>query len=67
MNNPPTKDAICAAIIAIESGIEYARECLASHDSSLGRTTPKNKRCAERMELDIVQMAHALEIIKLTP
>ena len=37
------KDDIYAAITAIESGICYAQECLATHDLSLGRTTRKNK------------------------
>lgn len=51
------KDDIYAAITAIESGICYAQECLATHDLSLGRTTRKNKSSAERMESDLRQMA----------
>ena len=42
--------------VAIGSGIEYLRECIAVHESNLGRTTLKNKLWAERMEADLKQM-----------
>jgi hypothetical protein len=52
-----------AAIHAVGSGLEYARECLAHHDTSLGRTTLKNKAWAETMEGDIRQMERTLEML----
>ena len=52
------------AITALESGLEYARECLTVHESNLGRTTLKNKLWAERMESDIRQMEKALKLLK---
>jgi hypothetical protein len=58
------KDTIYAAIIAVEAGIEYARECLSTHDSTLGRTTRKNKAWAETMEADIRSMEHALAMLR---
>lgn len=58
------KDVIYAAIRAVDSGLEYARECLATHEVSLGRTTLKNKTWAETMEKDIRHMARTLEILR---
>ena len=61
------KDDIYAAITAIESGICYAQECLATQDQSLGRTTRKNKSSAERMESDLRQMSLAHAALRLLP
>lgn len=61
------KDDIYAAIAATESGIEYAQECLATHDQSLGRTTRKNKRIAEQIENDLRQMTATLAALRLLP
>jgi hypothetical protein len=61
------KDAIYAAIPAVESGLEYARECLAEHDRALGRTTYKNKTWVETMEGDIRQMEAALKLLRSLP
>lgn len=58
------KDAIYAAITAVTSGLEYAREALVTHDVSLGRTTHKNRSWAKTMENDIRQMEHALSLLK---
>ena len=58
------KDVIYAAIPAVESGLEYARECLAQHDAALGRTTLKNKTWAEKMEADIRHMERTLELLR---
>ena len=58
------KDAIYAAIPAVESGLEYARECLAQHETALGRTTLKNKTWAETMEKDIRHMERTLEMLR---
>ena len=57
------KDAIYAAIYAIESGLEYARQCLTDHDASLGRTTHKNRTWAETIEGDIRQMENARDLL----
>lgn len=61
---PVQKDAIYAAIPAVESGLEYARECLANHEASLGRTTHKNKTWAETMENDIRHMERTLKMLR---
>ena len=58
------KDTIYAAIPAVESGLEYARECLATHEADLGRTTLKNKTWAETMEKDIRHMERTLEMLR---
>jgi hypothetical protein len=57
------KDAIYAAIHAIESGLEYARQCLCDHDAALGRTTHKNRTWAETIEGDIRQMENARDLL----
>lgn len=49
------KDVIYAAIPAVESGLEYARECLTSH---------KNKTWAETMERDIRHMERTLAMLR---
>lgn len=58
------KDVIYAAIQAVKSGLDYARECLTSHDTALGRTTHKNKTCAETIERDIQYMERTLEMLR---
>jgi len=58
------KDTIYAALPAVESGLEYARECLAQHENALGRTTLKNKTWAETMEKDIRHMERTLEMLR---
>jgi hypothetical protein len=57
------KDAIYAAIHAIESGLEYARQCLCDHHAALGRTTHKNRTWAETIEGDIQQMENARDLL----
>jgi len=59
------KDDIYAAIYAVENGLEYARECLMTHESNLGRTTLKNKLRAERMEDDMRHMERLLANLRL--
>ncbi len=59
------KDAICAAIHAIESGLEYARQCLCDHDAAMGRTTHKNRTWAETIEGDIRQMENACDLLSV--
>jgi hypothetical protein len=58
------KDTIYAATNAVESGLEYARECLAQHEMILGRTTLKNKTWAETMEKDIRHMERTLQTLQ---
>jgi hypothetical protein len=58
------KDTIYAAISAVEAGLEYAKECLAVHDTSLGRTTLKNKNWAETIEKDIRELTKTLAMLK---
>lgn len=59
------KDDIYAAIHAVQNGLEYARECLSTHEANLGRTTLKNKLWAERMEEDIRHMERLLASLRL--
>lgn len=61
------KDIIYATIPALETGLEYARECLAAHDSALGRTTYKNKNWAETIEKDISNMENVLTMLRKCP
>lgn len=58
------KDTVLALKQAAESGLEYARECLAEHDARLGRTIKKNLSWSLEMEADIRQMENALELYK---
>jgi hypothetical protein len=58
------KDTIRALIFGVKNGLEYAKEALAEHDSSLGRTTKKNLSWALTIESDIRQMENALELCK---
>ena len=50
---------------AIESGLEYARQCLCDHDAALGRTTHKNRTWAETIEGDIRQMENARDLLSV--
>lgn len=59
------KDYIYAALYAVQNGLDYARECLITHDSNLGRTTLKNRTWAERMEEDIRHMESTLTNLRL--
>ena len=55
-------DILTATIAAMETGLEYAQECLIYHDNTLGRTTIKNKRLAEMMEADVREINRLLEL-----
>jgi len=61
---PVAKDVIYAAIPAVEAGLDYARECLLTHDTSSGRTTLKNKTWAEHIEDDMRNMQVALSMLR---
>jgi hypothetical protein len=54
------KDALYAAITAIESGLDHARDNLAQHEAAFGRSRPRHKREAEFIEAEIAQMEAAL-------
>lgn len=58
------KDVIYASKYAVKNGLEYAKECLATHDATLDRTTHKNKCAAELMEADILQMESTLTMLR---
>lgn len=45
----------------LEAGLEYARECLAHHESALGRTTRRNAAVAKVMDEDIAAFEAALK------
>ena len=49
---------------ALDTGEQYARDALTEHDSSLGRTTLKNKRWAESIETDIGKLADLSVILE---
>lgn len=51
-------------IQALEAGIENTTELLAHHESSLGRTTPRNTRYAEELERDINNMEDCVSAVK---
>ncbi len=50
---------------ALQSGLEYANECLLTHDTNLGRTTLKNKSWAETIESDIRLIEKSIKELKL--
>lgn len=58
------EEILRSALTAISSGIENTRQCLAEHDSTLGRTIKKNKLWAETLERDIEQMEAAAKRIR---
>jgi len=59
-----TKDRWEEILEALESGLEYSRDCLATHDSTLGRTIRRNRVAAERLEQDIAQIIEQMEYVK---
>lgn len=57
------KDAVYNAENALKKGLEYAKDALTNHDTSVGRTTYKNKAWAELMEKDIKFMEDTLKFL----
>lgn len=55
------ENIIYLALDSANTGLEYAKMCLAEHDVALGRTTLKNKVWAERIETDIIKMTKTVE------
>jgi len=51
-------------LTSLQAGLEYAQECLAVHDRDRGRTTPRNKRHAEEMALDIAGLSGCINHIQ---
>jgi hypothetical protein len=63
---PPTyktvnEQTLISAKAALQDGLEYVKEALIIHDTSLGRTTLKNLRMADMMENDIANIESAIE------
>lgn len=58
------KDVICAAIYAVEIGLENTQDILIENDINLGRTTRKNRQNANRLEREIEQMKATLEKLR---
>lgn len=52
------------AVHACEVGQQYAREALADHDQSLGRTTLKNMRWAKSIESDIEKFGELQAVLE---
>lgn len=53
------------ALDCLETGLEYARQCLSEHDVSLGRTNKKNKSWAETIESDIRLIEKSIKDLKI--
>lgn len=53
------KDDIYEAIASLAAGIEHTEAALLDHDATLGRTHPKNRLWAEKMERDLAKMRAA--------
>jgi hypothetical protein len=51
--------ALSALLDAIDSGMEYARECLCRHKAETGVTRPLGKRFADAISADIDEMQRA--------
>lgn len=49
------QEIIRQAITVCETAIESTSECVAIHDSSLGRTTRKNRMIGERYDAEIAE------------
>ena len=58
------KDVLFECIMHLEYLIDQTLETLAIHDHSLGRTTTKNKRIAESLELTIASTEATLAQLK---
>jgi hypothetical protein len=58
------KDTIYSVIDSLKLGLEYAEECLITHDNNLGRTIPRNKREAECIEAHITQIKESIKELK---
>lgn len=59
------KNTLRNIIDALQAGLEHTRSTLAEHDSSLGRTTRKNKSWAETIESDIRAIEKSIKDLKL--
>jgi chromosome segregation ATPase len=66
-NQEPAPQTMTAQelLTSLQSGLEYAQECLAVHDRDRGRTTPRNKRHAEEMATDIAGLSGCIHHIKM--
>jgi hypothetical protein len=57
-------DTMYDTIVAMEAGLAYAKECLLTHETTLGRTTLKNKTWAEIIERDIRHLELTLKNLR---
>lgn len=53
-----------SVLVALETGLEHAREVLRVHETNLGRTTRKNKFWGETLDADIELISVAMESVK---
>lgn len=53
-----------ASLGCVGTGLEYAKEALAEHDASLGRSIRKNRMWAEQIESDIHRMERTLKVLE---
>lgn len=59
------KNTLRNTIDALQTGLDHTRSTLTEHDSSLGRTTRKNKSWAETIESDIRAIEKSIKDLKL--
>lgn len=59
------KDLIYKLIPCLEAGLENTQCALSEHDSSLGRTTTKNRMWAEILEQEIQSMKDCIKQLKV--
>jgi|DEB0MinimDraft_6_1074348.scaffolds.fasta_scaffold04932_4 outer membrane translocation and assembly module TamA len=57
-------DTLNDAMDCLSTGVEYAKEALAEHDASLGRSIRKNRIWAEQIESEIRQMEKSLKVLE---
>lgn len=59
------KDLVYKLIPCLQAGLENTQSAFAEHDSSLGRTTTKNRMWAETLEQEIRDMKDCIEQLKV--
>lgn len=59
------KDLVYKLIPCLQTGLENTQSTLAEHDSSLGRTTTKNRMWAETLEQEIRDIEDCIKQLRL--
>lgn len=59
------KDLVYKIISCLEAGLENTQSTLTEHDTSLGRTTTKNRMWAETLEQEIRDMKDCIKQLKV--